>query len=108
MAFQHQGVPWWTFDFGRALRQNFSRMRLNSTQVMLVHVLLDGLADARSPTVKELATPLGITSMAVRKHLQVLEELGYVRREHRSGPNIYYFDGLVRAVAAVSEHSDRH
>jgi DNA-binding FadR family transcriptional regulator len=108
MPSQDQGVPWWTFDFGRTFRQNISHLNLNSAQVLLVHVLLDRIVVSRSmPTVKELAAPFGITTRAVRGHLQVLEERRYVLREHRNGPNMYHFDGLVDAVTAMSERSHR-
>jgi len=80
---------------------------LTSTEAMLIVQLMDFKWDERAPypTVKTLATRLGISTRQTRATVQRLESLGYLRRDPflNGGPNRYYLDGLFRALENMKD-----
>lgn len=78
---------------------------LSSTAAMLVVQLIDHkwTRDAPFPTVKRLATRMGLTDRSIRLILNTLNELGLVRREPRyvGGPNEYHLDGLFQRLEGM-------
>lgn len=109
MAAYSEDVPQWTSGLARAFRRDFAQLRINCTQAMLIHELMDQLAESKpSPTVGELATHLGICRRAVRANLRQLEQAGYLKREQgRGGPNMYSFDGFIEAVRHMLDRRDK-
>jgi len=74
---------------------------LTSTEALVVIHLASyrWTADAPYPSLKSIAERMGLSQRAVRKAVTRLEDLGYLRREERSGfANRYHFDGLIRVL----------
>lgn len=84
------------------LRPHPGARGLTSTEAMLVIQLFDFKWDERAPfpTVRKLATRLGITPRAVRSALKSLEDGNYIKRVPMpdGGPNRYHFDGLFTSL----------
>lgn len=91
---------------------NYHRLRphpnargLTSTEAMLIIQLIDHKWDDRAPypTLRTLASRMGLSVRGVRNALQSLSELGYVRRElsMTGGPTRYHLDGLNKALEAL-------
>lgn len=87
------------------LRPHPGARGLTSTEAMLVVQLFDFKWDERAPfpTVRKLASRMGITPRAVRAALKSLEDSKYIKRDPMpdGGPNRYHFDGLFAALEAL-------
>ena len=74
---------------------------LSSTEALVVIHLMSYRwgTGAPFPSLKTIADRMGITQRAVRKALQHLGELGYIRREYsKGGLTRYHFNGLIRVL----------
>lgn len=91
---------------------NYHRLKLsehgrcmNSTEAMLVIQLHDFKWDDRAPypTVRTLATRMGLSVRGVRNALHSLEEAGFIQRiaDTRGGANRYVLNGLYGALEAL-------
>jgi hypothetical protein len=105
MASEGETAARWSPALSRGFRRYFQRLGLNCTQAMLVHELMDRLAESGiPPKLGELAICLGICQRAVRENLRQLEQRGYLRREPTfGGPNAYRYDGLLVALQRAIE-----
>lgn len=80
---------------------------LNSSEVMLIVHLIDHKWDERAPypSLKKIATRMGLDVRSVRGIVKRLEELGYLQRvlSQSGGPSKYKLEGLFAALEKLMD-----